>query len=270
MILTEDFIALNNPKTGSTFVRTILKILYDHPSDHQLLRKLQYKVGMKQPALRELILPSIKNYRKKPNQHGTYSQIPNTHSEKPVFSVVRNPYEKLLSAYEYKFWAKAPRIPMDTLSKHFPHFPDLSMDEFIDMVLLADQETNLNKNESIIGSQTEQFIYMFFKEPKKVLGNLSTRYFETKAYLDDLGKVEFLTQENLNTELITYLGRYGFSSEQLEVINRHEKVNENKSRKKDRSAMMTDKFFQYIDNKEKYLLMMYRDLGIHYERPAGY
>jgi len=267
MILTDDFVALNNPKTGSTFVRTVLKKIYEDPDKYSFIDRFSIKMGIKKSSLQELILPSIRNFKRKRNQHGAYSQIPLSHINKPVFSVVRNPYEKFIAAYEYSHWKKYPRLTENTLSKYFPQFPELNIDEYIEMGLMADKEFSLNEMDFIVGSQTEQFIYMFFKDPDSVVKKMNENYFESGEYLEDIGKIDLLTQENLNSELIDYLNRFNLRKDQLEIINQHQKVNENKSRQKDKNALMTQKFFNYIDNHEKYLFLMLKEFGINYKRP---
>jgi len=81
MIITDDFVMLNFPKTGSSFAREALKRLYANRN------------------IIELMLPKIteKRYRDRVDQHGTFRQIPLAHKNKPVLSITRNPLSRFQS-----------------------------------------------------------------------------------------------------------------------------------------------------------------------------
>ncbi len=102
MILTDQFVLLNYPRTGSTFVREALGSIYG-----QSARRLQWLLPAKR-KFRELLLPinrttaALESGRR--SQHGCYSQIPASHRGKPVLCVTRNPLERVVSQYEHGFW----------------------------------------------------------------------------------------------------------------------------------------------------------------------
>jgi hypothetical protein len=140
MIITEIFVMLNLPKTGSTFARTVIKELYK-PS---ILKKILVKLRLVPRDLIELKLPNIKMPNRIFDQHGTYSQIPKKYLNRPVFSVVRNPYTRFLSAYQFKSWANPNQLTVDRsiLERDFPTFPDLDMDTYVDL-LIESEKTRL-------------------------------------------------------------------------------------------------------------------------------
>ena len=96
MIITDQFVMLNFPKTGSTFVRNVLKQIHEEltfSSSDRLLMGLGLK---KKPYYENLWLPRIRNtYREQvQDEHGIYSQIPERHRGKTIVSVKRDLFER--------------------------------------------------------------------------------------------------------------------------------------------------------------------------------
>ena len=58
MIITKDFVVINYPKTGSTFVRTVIKKLYEKRKTKNPIIKLGQRIGLIEPEIIELILPN--------------------------------------------------------------------------------------------------------------------------------------------------------------------------------------------------------------------
>lgn len=177
MIISNDFVLLNLPKTGSTYVRKVLKKIYN------------------------------KRVRKKLNPHGIYDQIPLKHKNKKIVSVVRNPYERLLSGFEFGFWQENPAIEQIEIDKHFPNFPDLDINEYIDYLILVSELSYVEKPENLkIGPMSLQFIYFFFKNPTEVISNLNEDYIKSESeFLKEIAPIEFLKQETLNQDLHDFL-----------------------------------------------------------------
>jgi len=79
MIITEDFVLLNFPRTGSTFVRNVVKRLYGG-KEGGVLTRLRSALSWSKPRLRELILPIDRTIsaleQKRRSQHGSCAQIP--------------------------------------------------------------------------------------------------------------------------------------------------------------------------------------------------
>ena len=124
MIITKDYVLLNFPKTGSTFVRETLKELYYRRGG--LVNKLALATGLDkwQPMQKALTAESrletflVKRNIKANNHfeelwlpiaydaqyisgvtekrkyiHGIFSQIPIEHRQKPILGIIRNPYD---------------------------------------------------------------------------------------------------------------------------------------------------------------------------------
>lgn len=82
MLVTDSFVMLNYPKTGSSFARKVIKDLYAR----------QPKSWFRRRWCKELILPNIRTCGAD-DQHGCYSQIPPQYRNREVMSIVRNPFE---------------------------------------------------------------------------------------------------------------------------------------------------------------------------------
>ena len=271
MIITKEFVMLNLPKTGSTFVRTVLKQLYRPKGFKRALLKLKLIA----PPLIELKLPNIKMENRRADQHGTFSQIPPEFLNREVFSVIRDPYSRFLSLYQFRSWANPEQLTVDPaiLDRDFPEFPDLDIDAFVDLLIESEKSrlrffTGVETNSTSIGVQTIQFIQMFFKDPVNVLNRLDDSYFESGAYRKDLAVTRFIRQEDLNEELFQYLRKYEFKEQDLEFIRSYKKLNVTKANKGDRSDLWTAKALNYIQYRERHLLQMLKDLDIHYTSPV--
>lgn len=257
MLITDKFVVLNMPKTGSTFVRTVIKDIY---------RQRAERGGRDEFA--ELILPNINAPKVPHNQHGAYCQIPPAARNKTVVTVTRNPYERFLSHYEFRWWAKLHSLSRETLDRHFPHFPNLNLDEYVAFLELSDQNA-LPNNPWKIGNQTIRFIRMYFENPAVTLQSLSPDYFkDTSRFMRELEGIVFLRNENLNEELAAFLARMGFSQAEVEFCRSHQRVNVTERPKVERSQVWTPRALNYVEHHERFLFQMLSAVGITYKKPA--
>ena len=104
MIITDSFVFLNYPKTGSTFVREALSELYKKKQKKRWpwSRNKRYFEMYEAPDVREMSQQRYGN----PNPHGTYWQIPERAQHLPVYSVFRDPFRRVPSLYHYADWKK--------------------------------------------------------------------------------------------------------------------------------------------------------------------
>lgn len=275
MIITKKFVMLNLPKTGTTFTVSILKELYEYNNKGWII-KILYKLGIISPKIEELILPNLKMPNRFPDKHGTYAQIPDKHNGKEIISIIRNPYSRFLSSYKFKAWAnpKYLEVSKDIIEKCFPNFPNLTIDEYVDLNVYAEKR-RLNQirakdvyNLKDLGAQTIQFVQMFFKEPVTVLNLINDEYILTKEYQNDMANVKFLKQENLNQDLIKFLKEQGFSQDEVEIVNNSKKLNKAKYQTSDVNDLWTEKALNYVSYKERYLFMILENLNINYNKPT--
>lgn len=273
MIVTDNFVLLNLPKTGSTFVRKIVKDIYDQRASNNSIYKIAVKLGIRKPYYKELILPNIKHkygILNPPDQHGIYSQIPFNDRRKKIVSVVRNPYTRFISGYEFKSWQLRPALDKDIINEYLPNFPNLSIEEYVDYLkLVANNSFFKNENNIKIGSVSLQFIQFFFKEPNKVLNNLNENYLRSENfYMRDMADIQFLNQENLNYELANFLKVEGFSEKEVIYALNHKAINITENKDKNRNKYFTNKVLNYIEEYESFYIRVLRNKGIVYKKPV--
>lgn len=269
MLITKNFVVINNPKTGSSFVRKVLKKIYtQRAQNYSWFRRKSIAWDLTSPELVELFISPISSDKLPSNQHGAVSQIPEKYNYRAIVSVVRNPYTRLVSQYEFKWWQKNYHLFSDVslVESTFPNFPNLSLDEFIDFKIIGRDYKYPKISKKKIGNQTTRFIEMFFNNPVEVIANISDDYILSGVYKKDLKPITFLQQENLTEDLISFLSQYDFTAEELEMIKNHKKVNVTKNKTANRMALHTPKSLAYINTYERLLFRMYEDLGIFYKR----
>ena len=213
MIITDQFVVLNFPKTGSSFVRKVIKTLYRNKLRRTIFSRLLDQLNLVPKGYEELMLPHplIPGAR---DQHGSFSQIPEKHKKKQIVSVIRDPYQRFVSQYRFKWWVEHSGIEEKQINRHFPTFPDISIDEYVVLKRLMTQNMKLHykiPEEIEIGDQSIQFINMYFESPCEVFGRLSQGNLNGNNLIDDMCNVELLRQENLNEELIWFLKKQGFA-----------------------------------------------------------
>ena len=273
MLITDDFVLLNYPKTGSTFARTTVKEIYQQRlAKRTLIRRCLDRVGVtSRPFIRELMLPNIKisHSQRPPDQHGCYCQIPSTYANREVVTVVRNPYERFLSGYEFRWWEKFPPVPDSVLAEHFPSFPDLDIDAYVRLSELGMVHGRLNGRnvDGSIGNQTIQFIQMFFKSPEDVLVSISDDYIDSDRVFEDIAPVTFLRQEQLNDELASFLEKYGYTKEEVDYVRQRDRVLVTAKRVPNRSDLWTENALNYVQKNERMIFRILASKGIEYRNP---
>lgn len=274
MIVTDSFVLLNHPKTGSTFARTVLKEIHKRRLKRRpLRRKLLDKLGITaKPFLQELMLPNIKvpGSTQPPNQHGCYCQIPESHQDRPVVTVVRNPYDRFLSIYRFRWWRKHPLFSREILDEHLPSFPDLSLDEFVHYSELAMRYGRMGGRpvNANVGNQTVQFIQMFFRNPQRVLDGLTDAYLDSEQVFEDLAPITFLKQEDLNRQLADFLLQKGYSQEEADYVIAREPVNVTPEKVSDAGSLWTPQALDYVEHHERMIFRILAARGIVYKAPS--
>lgn len=187
MLITDDFVLLNFPKTGTTFARKIIKKVYEDRFEELLLRVMSGRIS----------------------PHGTYAQIPHEHRGKVILSIVRNPFDRYVSQYFFKWYSHSPLVSPDVLKNHYPSFPEISFIEFLDMldrfnklIILKNHDITTNTD---IGLQTIHFVAFYSSSPKQALRELIEG--KSGPFLR-VPLIHFLHQENLRQDLIGFLSIY--------------------------------------------------------------
>lgn len=265
MIITKNLVILNFPKTGSTFVRKVVKDIFYKRGNKTILRVLD-KFGLKSIGFKEIITdhPTIPNRR---DQHGCYDQIPDEDKNKRILSVVRDPYLKLESHYKFKSWVRLPTVMQEEINVHFPNYPDLTLEQYFKLQMLANErwkEKYNILNELKIGNQSIEFIRLFFKDHKRVLAQLNNEYIISGSYKVDMCNVTLIRNENLNEELVSFLSKNGFEKEELNFILNHEKLNVTKS--DITQSLINKKLISFVNENEWILLKILSDIGFDYKK----
>lgn len=265
MIITEDFIMINFPKTGSSFARKVIKELYS--GRHNTVARILIKLRMRESGYTELMLPNIYNarYKFKDNfvkgQHGVISQIPEQYINKPIISIVRNPFSRYISGYQFKWWQKYPHERIEIIKQKYPDFPDITFTEYYDMVhnFGIDRRLRGIKPKIELGLYTIQFIQYFFHDPEEVLRKIDNEYIENELFIKDIGDIHFLRQENLNADLKDYLLKLGVDSEELQFIDTMKKVNVTikKEQEQNLALILNEEIKNKILEKDKLLFKLF-------------
>ena len=208
MILTKRFVYIHLPKTGGTFVTKVLERLMKPAPPRNFLERLARKVRGR--AYRDT------------NKHGVMDEIPPSHRGLPVFTTVRNPYDRYVSQYAFSWWRNQPRSWAEKkgLLAKFPNFPEITFEEFIE-----DATTSFHRfrNSPLppgdgLGAQSEQFVRYFFRDPEPTWGRIDDAYIAARGWEKDLLPVRFLRQESLNRDLHDFLRENGFAEPEVAFI----------------------------------------------------
>lgn len=228
MIVTDRFVCLNYPRTGSTFVRSVLRELYRDgaPGPGAWIRRLLVR-----GRFRELLLPidrtSSARRTGRRSQHGAVHQIPASHRHLPVVSVHRDPLDRCVSQYEHGFWRQHPPGCADAVQERFPGFPDLDFEQYLELQWTFGREDVLQGQPLAedIGPATVHFLRFFARDPRGALARLDGARIDSGEALGDLAPVRFLRFEHLRSDLAAFLEEAGFSREDLEPLDALPAVN---------------------------------------------
>ena len=264
MLITDNFVLLNLPKTGSTFACTVIKSIYLSRIKQTLLNKILLFLKLKNPGYLELEMAhaSVRGHK---NQHGSYYQIPREHQHKTIASIIRNPYDRFESEYSFRWWIKHPLVDLEIIKRRLPNYPEISLEEYtVYREMVADYLKNQYSIplELNIGVQTILFLRMFLKDPLVIFPGLTQDYFDSKEYLGDLATVHFMKQESLKDDLKLFLSQYNFSNEELEIIKNHRKVNVTK--RIINKEQLSPKAIEHVRQSENKFFNILSDLGFDY------
>ena len=186
MIITPDFVFLHFPKSGGTFVTSVLSRLY----------------GERMADV---------------HKHGTGSDIPAEHADKPLVSTVRSPYDRYVSQYRFGYWKLYPEdyCGRAAMCEAYPHFPDLSFAEFLELANTRFVNCHrgaptgfVNDNfppERRLGWHTENFVRFFFRNPRQAYAGLGPGSIESGDFQGDMFPVHFLRTARLRQGLHDFL-----------------------------------------------------------------
>jgi len=259
MIITDDFVLINFPKTGSTFARNIIKTIYEkYPNKYFYEYFAPFIVDIKLFGLN--------------SQHGTVQQIPDDHKSKKIISITRNPFSRYVSLYTFGWWKDHPQTEPDILKRDFTNYPDISFFEYLQM-----SEKYAKKNcllasginyEIDIGIHSIQFVQYYSYDPASAFKIIHQNGLRKKDLKVLFPKIQFLHQENLNSEIFSFLQDLGFNEEDLQFIKTLAPMNVSRnSNKTDYWKFYDDRLISYINEKDKLIFEIFPEYATNGKVP---
>jgi hypothetical protein len=251
LIITDHFVFLHFPKAGGSFVSRMLK-------------QVHAKKGWfgREKYCEELLCPNLKRRAGAGvlNVHGTFEQIPAGHRGKPVLSCRRNPFDRLVSTYEFRAWARPAPEELEKIKAVHPGFPDLSFGEYLAFANRFDIASRAHSDglKTDIGFMTYTFLQFFCREAGAAITGLTEADLVSGAWKKDLAPVTFLSAENLNEDLHAALKSFGYADRDIDFIPGSPKVNVTPGRAaRDWRSYYTDELYRLVEFKERALFDLF-------------
>jgi len=255
MLITDKFVFIHQPKTGGTFVAKVLNKL------HWGKRVSRFAASV-----------PMKLTGKKLKWHQTCNEIPESERKKPILSIVRNPYDRYISNYYYRNWGthpeRWPAVIIEELQELYPHFPDVSFEEFVKFANthLIKRHLKIPPEKTNLGLCSWDFVRFYFRNPNEICTIIDSDYIEQERYREDMYNVHFLKNENLNQDLYNFLLSMGYSESKIKFIKDLDKIQPKNQGKKrpdsDWKSYFTPEIKKYVRTKEKFLLSLFPEYDV--------
>lgn len=275
MILTSRFSFIHIPKNAGSFVETVLRKVYAPSNIYStslnlfLNRYFFSRIRDHKPYCYWGVIPQFlfKGFAEI-LIHGWASEAPLAFKNKPFLAVMRDPLDRYISEFEFKWWQWSGAIhPNTTLIKiKYPNWPHIS--SFSDDVYLRNEFHTLFQQEhpleNRVGIQTETFIRFFCKNPYQLL-SLGKSRLTIKSVIEDLFDIHFLNMDFLNTELSSYLAMKGVEKNLAKMAESHEKVLPNemgRSIHKNYDEYYSEQLMEYVIRVEEIILSIWNLISL--------
>jgi hypothetical protein len=223
MIFTDKFVYVHEPKTGGTFVTTMLFTLYNLKWTRLThLRNILFKEVRAKNKYGYLIHSD--------NKHGGCQEIPLLQQGKKILATIRNPYDMYVSQYEFGWWKRKEFMKyyqaVPEFKKNHPHFPDITFAEYVYLSNAAfGKYFNNQPTTADIGLRTREFVNFYCKNPSGVFARITNDHSCTlQKYASDLHDIYFIRTDQLNQGLYHFLLQMGYAHEDISFILNHGKV----------------------------------------------
>ena len=237
MVITEKFVYIHMPKTGGTFVTSVLRRIHNYSDDSASNRYASAPWPLR-AVMRRLQNRSASSVS--PNswiidlepKHGSCHEIPERHRNRPILSTIRNPFDWYVSQYEFGWWKRTflyhpeahptpagfaiERVLPEFIETH-SHFPDLSFPEFVDLCHAATRVFNCDLGAEL-GLYTHSYLRFYCRETSKLISRINPEYVRSGRHKSYMFNVHFLRTNRLNEELYEYLLSVGYRLDDVKFI----------------------------------------------------
>lgn len=257
MIITDQFVFLHLPKTGGTFVNEA--ILTAHGIDVVKARRWNSSYRWRARLTGSLIdSPRYGPLAHSGTKHDFRKDVPEKHRGKTVLATIRNPFDRLVSAYEFRWWTREDKVASFRarfdLDGEFPTFPDLDIHDYLRL-----QQRSLAY--STLGPATCMLVETLAADPPAVLQALDDPSSQETPLRDCLSNVRFLHTESLNADLYGFLRQTGYREEDVEFLREKDRVvpeGPGAARKsRDWRSYYNPQLFERVRRLERHLLKLF-------------
>ena len=264
MLFTDNFVYIHQPKTGGTFVTTVLLRLHEFRWNFLIH-------GMS--ALKKELIHKNKygTFIYNNNKHGLCSDIPEPHRKKIILATIRNPYDLYVSQYEFGWWKRKDffknyRAIPDFETK-YPNFPNINFADYIKLTNQAFGQLNKGsfESEDSLGLQTEEFIKYYFINPKPLFSSINYDYVSSQRYKTDMFNIHFIKTSFLNEELYHFLLDMGYNSKDLKFILELRKIlpgGKGRSKEQVWEQYYTPELKQMVRKKERLIFTIFPEFDV--------
>ena len=220
MLFTDRFVYVHEPKTGGTFVTSMLFRLYGLRWTRwtHLRNALFGGVRHRHPRYGALAHDS--------NKHGGCNEIPTPQRGKKILATVRNPFDLYVSQYEFGWWRRAEFFryyeALPRFRAEYPSFPNLSFAEYVRLSNAALRPLSggaREGHEAGPGLITEQFFNFYFRDPRASFERLRAgAYADVEDAAPDMHELHFVRTDQLNRGLYDFLVREGYEAGDVSFV----------------------------------------------------
>ena len=145
---------------------------------------------------------------------------------------------------------------------------DLSFEEFIHLKEYEAYELRIPDIDLQVrlGSQTIQFIQMFFKQWKVALKAIDSKFICSSAYKEHLPQLHLLRQERLNEDLYDFLLENGYSRTELEGLKQADRIQPPQGTHRNSADHWQEcydrKLIDHVYKKEHLLFNIFKEMGV--------
>ncbi|CAN5867729.1 hypothetical protein BH18ACI4_BH18ACI4_12290 [soil metagenome] len=224
MLFTDKFVYVHEPKTGGTFVTSMLFRLYGlNWTRLTHLRNMIFKeVRSLHPKYGEL----VHNTKK----HAGCREIPVHQRGKKVLATVRNPYDLYVSQYEFGWWKRREFLPylraVPHFKKDYPTFPNINFAEYVKLTGAAFGKFGAGSDAQSWGLRTREFINFYFRDPSIAWERLKqdADYIAAQKFRSDMFDLNFVRTDELNLGLYNFLVTMGYEDDDVSFVINQEKI----------------------------------------------